>query len=340
MNAAQALDIWGKYGGAMLIFIAWILGGLIVDQMIVAFIRTRAKEARGGAVRAFADALHGLIAWIAGVIGFWIAYIRTPLPSELNADIGKMLKIVSVIIVTAFVARISARIIKAYGEKENTRIPSSTIFVNIAKGLVWVLGFGALLWVMGVSIAPLIATFGVGGIVVGLALQSTLDNLFNGIQILTARVIVPGDFIKLSTGETGFVEDVTWRTTTIRRGTGEIIVVPNGILGSTPITNYSRSNYAYSLVIEAFAPFGIDLDRVEEIALKIAERLIDEDPATYKVGKPSVTFTGAAVQGIRFNTLLPIMAVTDQYAIRSHFIKELYTTFAEEGIDCNFYPNA
>lgn len=332
MNTSQALGLWGEYGGATLIFVAWVFGGLIIDQLIVAFIRGRAKEARGGSLRAFADAFHGLIAWIAAVIGFWIAYLRTPLTAELNADVGKILKVVSVLIVTAFVARIAGHLIKAYGEREHTRLPSSTIFVNMTRALVWIIGTGVLLGFMGISLTPIIATFGVGGIVVGLALQPTLDNLFNGIQILATRVIVPGDFIKISTGEDGFVEDVTWRTTTIRRNTGETVIVPNGILGSTPIINYSRSNYAYILVVANNAPAGSDFNKIAEIALRVGQRLIDEHPGTYKVGAPHVNFTGTGLEGITFTTSLPIMSVTDQYVIKSLYVKELNEAFIEAGI--------
>ena len=82
---------------------------------------------------------------------------------------------------------------RAYTEREGSRLPSTSIFVNIARATVWVIGGISVLAALGVSIAPLITALGVGGLAVGLALQPTLENVFSGIQVLASSQIEPGD---------------------------------------------------------------------------------------------------------------------------------------------------
>lgn len=80
--------------------------------------------------------------------------------------------------------------------------------MNLARVLVLALGGLVMLQTLGVSITPLITTLGVGGLGVGLALQDTLANLFAGIHILVSRQVRPGDYVRLETGEGGYVHSL------------------------------------------------------------------------------------------------------------------------------------
>jgi small-conductance mechanosensitive channel len=70
---------------------------------------------------------------------------------------------------------------------------------------------------LGISITRILTALGVGGLAVALALQDTLSNLFAGLQIIGSSQVKPGDFVRLESGEEGYVVDVTWRNTTIRQ---------------------------------------------------------------------------------------------------------------------------
>ena len=71
-----------------------------------------------------------------------------------------------------------------------------------------------------VSITPILTALGVGGLAVALALQDTLSNLFGGFYVAVAGQVRLGDYIKLNTGEEGYVTDIGWRCTT-HSGAGE-----------------------------------------------------------------------------------------------------------------------
>jgi small-conductance mechanosensitive channel len=69
---------------------------------------------------------------------------------------------------------------------------------------------------LGISIAPLLTTLGLGSLAVALALQDTLANFFSGLYLLADKPIRVGDYVKLDSGEEGYVHSIGWRSTRIR----------------------------------------------------------------------------------------------------------------------------
>ena len=89
-----------------------------------------------------------------------------------------------------------------------------------------------------VSITPILTALGVGGLAVALALQDTLSNLFGGFYVAVAGQVRLGDYIKLNTGEEGYVTDIGWRCTTLPGTANNMIIVPNAKLAQAIVTNY------------------------------------------------------------------------------------------------------
>jgi len=102
--------------------------------------------------------------------------------------------------------------------------------------LVALIGALIILPSLGMAITPVLTAIGVGGLGVALALQETLSNLFSGLDIITARQIVPGDSVNPNTGEEGHAVDISWRSTNIKEGPNNIIIVPSAKLASSTVT--------------------------------------------------------------------------------------------------------
>jgi len=120
---------------------------------------------------------------------------------------------VIILSMTVASANLVGKLFRNYVQKLDLPISTTGLAYGLIKGTILVIGFLIILNALGVSITPLITALGVGGLAVALALQDTLANLFAGIQILTEKSIRVGDFVKLETGQEGYVEDITWRTT-------------------------------------------------------------------------------------------------------------------------------
>ncbi|WP_332611878.1 mechanosensitive ion channel family protein [Achromobacter sp. ESBL13] len=133
----------------------------------------------------------------------------------------------------------------------------------------------------GVQTASLIAVLGAAGLAVGLALQGTLQNIAAGIMLLILRPIRAGEYIALSSGADGTVEEVGLFLTRLVQGDGIHLTLPNSTVWNATITNYSR-NKTRRLDIPVPVRYGDDLDQVmtklKEIVAARPDALMDPEP--------------------------------------------------------------
>lgn len=109
----------------------------------------------------------------------------------------------------------------------------------VAKIVLWTVVALLMLDNLGVDITTLIATLGVGGIAIALAVQNVLADLFASLSIIVDRPFVIGDFIVVG-DQVGTVEKIGLKTTRVRSLTGEQIIFSNSDLLSSRVRNYKR----------------------------------------------------------------------------------------------------
>ncbi|QVQ27131.1 mechanosensitive ion channel family protein [Achromobacter deleyi] len=132
----------------------------------------------------------------------------------------------------------------------------------------------------GVQTASLIAVLGAAGLAVGLALQGTLQNIAAGIMLLMLRPIRAGEYVALSSGVEGTVEEVGLFLTRLVQGDGIHLTLPNSTVWNATITNYSR-NKTRRLDIPVPVRYGDDLNVVLAKLQQIVDARTDalKDPA-------------------------------------------------------------
>jgi MscS family membrane protein len=84
---------------------------------------------------------------------------------------------------------------------------------KVSKAVIFLFGLAFVLSVWEVDVGPILASLGVAGIILGLAVQDSLSNIFSGISMIFDRAYKVGDIISLDTGESGVVYDVGLRST-------------------------------------------------------------------------------------------------------------------------------
>jgi small-conductance mechanosensitive channel len=118
------------------------------------------------------------------------------------------------------------------------KVPS--LLVDLCRTLLVVFGCAIILaQVWGADLGGVLAALGVGSLVIGLALQDSMGNLFSGIALLFERPFAVGDWIKLG-DKTGKVIEITWRSVHIQTRQRQLIIVPNSALAKDSFSNYSR----------------------------------------------------------------------------------------------------
>jgi small-conductance mechanosensitive channel len=118
---------------------------------------------------------------------------------------------------------------------------SGVIYIGTALSIV--------AYVFNVPVGTLIATSGVFAIVLGLALQSTLNDVFSGIALNLGRPYVVGDWIVLDDNLQGRVIETNWRSTHLLNGTNDIVILPNSVLAKAKLTNYSSPDESHGIVV-------------------------------------------------------------------------------------------
>jgi len=209
-------------------------------------------------------------------IGLHIGIAISGLPERYISYISKTIHVVVILSIAAATANLSGKVFTSYVQRSNLPIPTTGLVHGILKGTILILGLLIALSTIGISIAPFITALGVGGLAVALALQDTLSNLFAGIHILVERSIRIGDFVRLETGQEGYVEDITWRTTRIRMRPNNMVIIPNNKLSQSIVTNYYLPEKSMALSIPVSVSYASDPERVEKVLLEEVRRGIGE----------------------------------------------------------------
>lgn len=117
----------------------------------------------------------------------------------------------------------------------------AVIYLGVALS---VMGF-----VFGMPIASLVTTSGVVALIMGLALQNTLGDVFSGIALTLGKAYAIGDWVQLSDGTAGRVTETNWRSTNLLTGANNIVVLPNSMLARQGLTSLSRPDETHQITL-------------------------------------------------------------------------------------------
>lgn len=147
------------------------------------------------------------------------------------------------------------------------------LFADLISALIYVVAFvGIMDRVFKQPLSGVLATSGVLAIVLGLALQSTLADVFSGLAINIDRAFAAGDWIAVPDRIEGQIIEVNWRTTRIRTSTNDMIVVPNSVIAKAMVTNHSRLNAPYICTLRIAVEHAVPPQRIIEALQTAASR--------------------------------------------------------------------
>ncbi len=325
-----------RFGLAAGVVVAAAAIGLILDRLVVARVRAVARKQGWLGGEAVARSLRGAATMWLTLAALWWAVIRVAPNARTEQFLLRLLNVAIVLSVTVVAARLLGRMVRLYTDKSETPLPSTSIFVNLTRLAVLLLGGLIALRALGIEITPLLTALGVGGLAVALALQDTLGNLFAGLQIIASKQIRPGDFIRLQTGEEGWVEDVTWRITTMRQISNDLVIIPNSMLASSLITNFTKADQEHSVKVPVGVSYASDLDHVERVTLEVAREVMGAVEGGVAEWEPVVRFTGFGDSAIMLHAVLRARSYADQFPLQSEFVKRLHLRYAAESIEIPF----
>jgi small-conductance mechanosensitive channel len=329
MNEFHTFEHWTV---AAIYIIGGLLVGFVLEKIVLAKLKRLAKKTKWKGDIVIINSLRGMvIIWllIAGIYG---AILSVPMSPSLLIHLKKILLVIVILSGTMALGKMMAGFVSIYVQREDVPLPSTSIFKNLTKLLVFLIGILIILHSLGISITPILTALGVGGLAAALALQPTLANLFSGLQIIAAKQLHPGDYIKLDSGEEGYVTDITWRNTTIRELPNNMIVVPNSKLASTIFTNYYQPEQETSVLIQVGVSYDSDLKKVEKVTAEVGKEVMREIEGGVPEFEPFIRYHTFDDFSINFTVILRATEYTSQYLIKHEFVKRLHERYNKEGI--------
>jgi len=201
------------------------------------------------------------------------------------------------------------------------------VFQNITLAVVIVFTLSYILSLWGVDVTPLLASAGIAGLAIGLALKDPLENLFFGLMLALDPAFRVGDIVEIG-GTVGEVREIGLRNTKILTFSGDIVTLPNSDIANSRVLNHNFPTDKVRVTIRVGVSYGSDPEKVKKTLLDVAKssEYVLDDPASTALfmdyGESALMFE------LRFWTLQPkkLSALDDVNS-------KIWYAFKEKGIE-------
>ncbi|MFN2292575.1 MAG: mechanosensitive ion channel domain-containing protein [Anaerolineae bacterium] len=157
--------------------------------------------------------------------------------------------------------------------------PVITLLVRIGRVVLSIVGVTILLSHFGINVTGFAAALGIGGLAFSLAARDTIADAIAGFIILVDRPFRIGDRIEIQgEGTWGDVTDIGLRTTRIRTRDNRMVIVPNSVIGSNQVINYSYPDPRYRIETHVGIAYGTDIETAREVIVEAVRTVQDVLP--------------------------------------------------------------
>lgn len=196
---------------------------------------------------------------------------KLPSIGGLTIDVGQVVGLLLVILLTWVAAIVTRRMFKRYGERyPNTNHASLYTVSRLVQYVVLVIGVLVALKTIGVSMGQFAVVAGALGVGLGFGLKEIFSNFISGLILLFDKSLKVGDFVELESGVHGEVRDIKIRATTVVTNDNIDILVPNSEFVSGRVVNWTHREVSRRLRIPFGVAYGTDKESVKRAALEAA----------------------------------------------------------------------
>lgn len=271
---------------------------------------------------------------VSGLASQWLNSFKEWALVETPTIMMRILLFIAIIIGTRSVSKLVKRAVKKSVSRPSMKLSKlmQEFFIGLSGKITFVLGLLIAISQLGINLGPLLAGFGVAGIVIGLALQDTLSNFASGMMILIYRPFDVGDFVDVAGGVRGKVSHMSLVSTTIKTFDHQRLIIPNNKIWGDTINNISAENFRRVDMIFGIG-YGDDIRKTEQVLQEILEShpLVLKDKAhqyvikVHALGESSVDFA-----------VRPWVKNADYWDVYWDVTRAVKLRFDEEGITIPF----
>jgi len=250
--------------------------------------------------------------------------------SQIGVEYGpKLLGAIAVLIIGGWIIKAMTRSVGKMMDKSKMDDSLKPFLKGLVGILLKVLLIISVLGMLGIQMTSFIAILGAAGLAVGLALSGTLQNFAGGVIILIFKPFKIGDLIEAQ-GYLGIVKEIQIFNTILTSLDNKTIIIPNGGLSTSSLTNYSteeerRVDWTIGIA------YGDDVDK----ARAVIKRLCDQDSRILKNPEVFIQVSELADSSVNFAVRAWVKA-PDYWGVFFELNENVYKTFSQEGLNIPF----
>jgi small conductance mechanosensitive channel len=236
---------------------------------------------------------------------------------------------IAIFYVGRMVVGLLMRGLKKMMQAQDVDVTLQTFVGNLVRMVLLAFVIVAAISALGIQTTSFIAIIGAAGLAIGLALQGSLSNFASGVLIVLFRPYKVGDFIEAA-GISGVVEEVQILTTVLKTGDNKKVIVPNGQIMDSVITNYSANDQR-----RVDMTFGVSYDDDLDKVRSTLEQLIAADDRILHDPACTIAVSALADSSVNF-VVRPWVKSADYWGVMFDLTEAIKKRFDKEGISFPF----
>ena len=240
MMVEWLIDNWLKMAVPVLAFLASYIVGLWLRRVVSNAFERWASRVRWQGSKLVMTAVHRPFLFWFLILGVFIAIQVSVVTPQIKAITTKAMGSLFVLSLGWLVIILCGQLLEIYLPRLKARWPTITLAKNVTRATIVVVCALIILEIWGMPTSPLLVLIAVAILAAALALRNAAPNLFAGFHLSATQQIKVGDYIKLETGEQGYITEISWYNTRIKALDESIIIVPNNQLLQFTVVNYGR----------------------------------------------------------------------------------------------------
>ena len=257
----------------VIIVVSWLIGRLLSTKLID-WLSKKAGQTDNRLDDKILESLRNPLGLIPIVFGFYLITFYLPLEGSVDFFATTIVKMLVIFTIFSALANLCGPLLSLLDNKWMTEAMVDWLRKTL-EVLIWIIAAAMILDIWGIQVGPIIAGLGLFGVALALGAQDVFKNIFAGIFILSENRFQKGDRIRIGDSLHGIVDNIGFRSTTVRLFDSSPVFVPNADLSDAQVVNHQmmeirRLDWTINLT------YSTKIDQLKSICLDIESYIKDE----------------------------------------------------------------